>query len=409
MPLLALWSSNPNTIGQFTVEQIVATAGSGDLRDNSDCAQELREYLSQVASQKLSEYIDRCLATHFSKSGSVLQDLINELGRRLDYKVTNGRYQGTVNSIGYDGIWLSPEGQAVIVEVKTTDAYRISLDTIAGYRDKLLNSGQIAPPCSSLIVVGREDTGELEAQVRGSRHAWDMRLISADALTKPVQLKENAEGPETGSKIRSLLVPREFTRLDEMVDVMFTTAKDVERIVEAADAEEEPADADSGRIKGTWEFTDSRVLQAKRDEIIVALSRREGTPLIKKSRALYWSPDHDRRAAFTISKHYTRKNGPHYWYAYHTQWDEFLKEGGGSYFVLGCMDRNHAFAIPVGVFRQLMEDLNTTRNEDGTYYWHIQLTETPSGDVSLIVPKRKSNLQLSEYRLKLESSSPGTT
>ena len=63
-----------------------------------------------------------------------------------------------------------------------------------------------------------------------------MRLISADALIKLVQLKENAEGPETGSKIRSLLVPREFTRLDEMVDVMFTTAKDVERIVEAADA-----------------------------------------------------------------------------------------------------------------------------------------------------------------------------
>jgi transposase len=99
MPLLALWSSNPNAIGQFTIEQIVAAAGSGDLRDNSDCAQELREYLSQVTSQKLAEYVERCLSAHFSKSGGVLQDLINELGRRLDYKVTNGRYQGTINLI----------------------------------------------------------------------------------------------------------------------------------------------------------------------------------------------------------------------------------------------------------------------------------------------------------------------
>jgi len=33
-----------------------------------------------------------------------------------------------------------------------------------------------------LIVVGRQDTGELEAQIRGSRHAWDIRLISAEAL-----------------------------------------------------------------------------------------------------------------------------------------------------------------------------------------------------------------------------------
>jgi hypothetical protein len=151
MPLLALWSSNPNAIGQFTVEQIVAAAGSGDLRDNSDCAQELREYLSQVTSPKLEEYIDRCLASHFTKSGSVLQDLINELGRRLDYTVTNGRYQGTVNSIGYDGIWISPEGYTIIVEVKTTDTYRISLDTIAGYREKLLNAAQVAPPSSVLI------------------------------------------------------------------------------------------------------------------------------------------------------------------------------------------------------------------------------------------------------------------
>jgi hypothetical protein len=133
--------------------------------------------------------------------------------------VANGRYQGTVNQIGYDGIWVSPQGQTVVVEVKTTDAYRISLDTIAGYRDKLLKAGQIASPSSSLIIVGREDTGELEAQIRGSRHAWDMRLISADALIKLVKLKESAEGAETGVKIRSLLVPREYTRLDEMVDV----------------------------------------------------------------------------------------------------------------------------------------------------------------------------------------------
>jgi len=65
------------------------------------------------------------------------------------------------------------------------------------------------------------------------------------------------------------------------------------------------------------------------------------------------------------------------------------------------MDRDHAFAIPTGVFRPLIEDLNTTRNEDGTYYWHIQLTETPSGEVSLILPRRRNNLPLSEYGLKL--------
>jgi hypothetical protein len=35
MPLMALWSSNPGTIGEFTIEQVVATAGDGNLRDES--------------------------------------------------------------------------------------------------------------------------------------------------------------------------------------------------------------------------------------------------------------------------------------------------------------------------------------------------------------------------------------
>jgi hypothetical protein len=403
MPLLEFWQSSPAATAQLNIEQIVAAAGSGDLRDNSDCSHELREYLLQVTSQKLADYIERCLSTHFPKSGNVLQDLVNELGRRLEYKVTNGRYQGTVSSIGHDGIWVSPEGQTIIIEVKTTDAYRISLDTIAGYRGKLLSAGQAASPASILIVVGREDTGELEAQVRGSRHAWDMRLISADALIKLVQLKENAEGQETGGKIRSLLIPREYTRLDEMVDVMFTTAKDVEGVVQAAISEEEEAEqagAAAEKVKGTWQFTDSKALQTKREEIIAALSRREGLTLLKKSRALYWSADHDKRAACTISKRYSRKGGPHYWYAYHTQWDNFLREGERGYLVLGCMDLDHAFAIPSNVFRPLMESLNITTNEDGSHYWHVQLTESPTGKVSLIVPKQKKNLELAEYALR---------
>lgn len=80
MPLLALWSSNPAAISLFTIEQVVATAGSGELRDNSDCSEELREYLSQTTTVKLAEYVERCLVAHFPKSGMVLQDLVNELG-----------------------------------------------------------------------------------------------------------------------------------------------------------------------------------------------------------------------------------------------------------------------------------------------------------------------------------------
>lgn len=334
----------------------------------------------------------------------VLQDLVNELGRRLDYKVTNGRYQGTVNSIGFDGIWLSPEGHTIVLEVKTTDAYRISLDTIAAYRQKLLSAGQISQPSSILIVVGREDTGELEAQVRGSRHAWDIRLISADALIKLVQLKENADGPQTGQKIRSLLAPMEYTRLDQMIDVMFTTAKDVESGVEAdvGTQEEAPGASPAGeKVKGVWQFTDSRLLQAKRETIVATLAQREGTNLIKKSRALYWNSSHNVRAAFTISKRYAPRSGPPYWYAYHPQWDEWLGEGSRSFVVLGCMDLRTAFAIPLDVMRAALDNLHTTEQADGSRYWHIYLNEPAPRQVALMLPKQKKAIPLSGYALTL--------
>jgi hypothetical protein len=41
MPLLQLWASSPDAVGQFTIEQVVATAGDGTLRDGSVCSQEL--------------------------------------------------------------------------------------------------------------------------------------------------------------------------------------------------------------------------------------------------------------------------------------------------------------------------------------------------------------------------------
>lgn len=405
MPLIALWSSNPVAVSEFSIEQVVATAGDGNLRDDTPCSRELREYLSQVDSEKLSRYVEHCLSTSFAKGGMVLQDLINELGRRLDYKVVNGRYQGTSKNIGFDGIWATAEGNSIVVEVKTTDAYRISLDTIASYRDRLIESQQLTGKPSILIVVGRGETGELEAQVRGSRHAWDIRLISTDSLIKLVQIKENAEGIETGTKIRSLLIPMEYTRLDPMVDVMFAAAKDVEAASELpADDEEEltsQVDGTTGRSRGVWSFTEYSLIQKKRDAILSAISIREGVGLIKRTRALYWSSDHGARVACTISKRYTKRSSYPYWYAYHPHWDEFLKEGDRAFLALGCMDLDTAFAIPRNVITSVLDHLNVTEKKDtDELYWHIHIVEPKPGNYALLLPKKGETLPLLEYQIE---------
>ena len=185
-------------------------AGNGDVRDDSDCCRELREYLSRIASDKLFEHVDHCLSSSFNHSGLILQDVVNELGRRLGYNVECGLYRGKTNAINFDGVWKEPSGPQIVVEVKTSDAYRINLDTVAEYRERLIRESQISENSSILLVVGRKDTGDLEAQIRGSKHAWDTRVISAESLINLVKIKESADEDITITKIRSLLTPFEY-------------------------------------------------------------------------------------------------------------------------------------------------------------------------------------------------------
>jgi hypothetical protein len=399
MPLITVWRSNPEIFANMSIEQVLAMAGDGKLRDDSVCSTELRSYLAEVPSSQLATYAEYCLTDSFPKSGMALQDVINELGRRLDFEVTNGRYQGSTAHIGNDGLWRGPEGNSILVEVKTTDAYRISLDTIARYRDRLRSSGDLSGESSMLLVVGREDTGDLEAQVRGSKHAWDMRLISVGALVRLARLKESTEEPSTAAKIRSLLVPMEYTRLDGLIDVLFATATDVETALPVTEA------AADDEARQAYDFTSPEILKAKREQLIAALERKFGTKLVRKTRAMYWDAEHQHPTVFTLSKRYDRSAIPTYWYAYHPAWDEFLASSKAGRFVLGGVDLMVAFAVPVEVMREHLAEFNQTTKPDGSCYWHIKVKEATPGHYQLLLSKSGTSLPLDGYALPLASES----
>ncbi|MBM3977236.1 MAG: hypothetical protein FJ299_09635, partial [Planctomycetes bacterium] len=178
--LVDLWREAREQLEDKGFQQIIAFAGDGKLRDGGAATDELRSFLSLVPTDYLRRYAAECLAKSFPDSGLALQEVVNQIGRRLGFSVVDGRYRGAKGSIGFDGLWKVRD-HAIVVEVKTTDAYRLDLSTIAEYRRKLANDGAIVIDHSSiLIVVGREDTGDLEAQIRGSKYAWDVRLISVD-------------------------------------------------------------------------------------------------------------------------------------------------------------------------------------------------------------------------------------
>lgn len=380
MPLLDLWKADSTAILQMTIEQIALIAGDGKLTDYSTCQKELREFLGQSSTDALADYANFCLENSFTKSGQVLQDIVNELGRRLDYQVENGRYQGVKNQIGFDGIWEDSSGMSLVIEVKTTDAYRLSLDVVARYRYSLIDEGRISSDSAVLIIVGRTDTGELEAQVRGSKHAWNIRIIGVEALINLVRVKESADSPETIDKIRKLLIPMEYTRVDGLVDIVFSATKDLEDSLEMDVAPNDDASIDqdeNGR-------TSPEIIGSYRDAIIEKISNKLDTKLLRRSRAIFSSSDQSIRVACVISKRYEYKgNSQKYWYAYHEKWNEYLREGRDSYLALGCIDKKDFFLLPKIAIDHCLPSMNTTTRKDGKVYWHIRLVENDDGEPAL--------------------------
>lgn len=386
MALTDLWLSSPDQLRDKQVHQIIAFAGDGRLRDGNRSSAEFRDFLSRLPSDFLARYAGECLASSFNESGQALQDIVNQVGRRLGFEVTHGRYRGTPNHVGFDGLWRSPSAHALVVEVKTTDAFRITLNTIAEYRRALITQTQIAEAQSSiLIVVGRQDTGDLEAQIRGSRHAWDIRLISIDSLVRLVAVKESLEDPEVLNRIHQILIPREFTRLDDIVDILFSTAEDLKQDADEGLAEDPEAEK---------KFTPVAFHRLCVDRIAQALE----VSFVKQSRASFHTPQDDQRLVCAISREHTRGGRPGYWFAFHPHQQAFLRGANAAFVAFGCGSPDRLLLIPFAAFEPLLEGLNVTEKESRTY-WHVQIAAS-GGRYKLMRRKGYDSVDFTKYLLR---------
>lgn len=386
MPLLDLWKSARDAVLSMSIDRVVGTAGEdGQLRDGSRCSAELREFLTQVDSQVLAKYARYCAETAFPNSGRVLQDVVNELGRRLDFQVDNGRYQGTPNGVGFDGLWQSAAA-CLVVECKTTDTYTIPLEKLDGYKTALVAEARARPDAGVLLVVARQDTGALEAQVRGSPYAWSMRIIGLEALIKLVSVKESAVGDEIVRRIHSLLLPVEYTRLDRMVDAVFAVAEDKD----APDVSETTVvEARAGLPAGD--------LTSRKSAIASSLGARLGTSLLRRKFSLYSDPSDVSRIAVVISRRYEAADRQ-YWYAYQQVQREWLAGAKHAFMVLGLDDQPRAFAIPFAEIEKFRAQTHVRQRD--REYWDLYLRERDN-KIYIWLPMTQSLVDLSEYEFPL--------
>ena len=362
MLLIDLWNTNRSQLTDKHIQQIIAFAGDGALTDSASAPAEFRHFLRHVHSDEIRRYIEECLASTFPRSGEALQDLVNEIARRLGFDVSPGRYSGLPNQANQDGVWRFSDGHTVVVEVKTSDTYRIDIDKIAGYRDILAREGSLDPDAvSMLIVVGRGDTRGIEAQIRGSKHAWGMRIISAEALVRLLMLREQADDPPVVHGIHGVLLPQEFTRLDGIVELLFSATE------EAREALNEVAlEVDEIDTPDVVRPTPVAFGQACVERIETYLD----TTLVKRSRVAYASPDGTMALVCLVSKYHEQQ--ARYWYAFHDHQHAFLGETDVAYVALGCGSSDTLCLIPHGELSSRLAQLNTTQQGDRSY-WHLHV------------------------------------
>jgi hypothetical protein len=370
MPLLDIWKATRESVLSMTLDTIVRMAGQdGQLKDGSLAADEFRQFLSEIDSEKLAEYAQYCLDNAFPNSGQVLQDVVNEIGRRLNFSVENGRYQGVRNDIGFDGIWTSKSG-SLVVEVKTTDAYTIKLNVIAKYRDRLAEAGRVPADTPILLVIGRNDTESLEAQVRGSPYAWSMRIISIESLVKLMEVNLATSGLDVEEKIHHVLRPFEYTRLDRIVDLIFTTAEDRLNEVEAIDSPDEIEQQAEARVQ---DKTPADQITERKRLLVEALSSKLGVVLRRTRHSMYADASDTTRAVIAVSKRYLKAE-EFYWYAYHDEPQRsFLSSVGKSFMVFGMADSGQAFAVPFSVLEDSISDFYVTVKKNRHEYKHIYI------------------------------------
>jgi hypothetical protein len=79
-----------------------------------------------------------------------------------------------------------------------------------------------------------------------------------------------------------------------------------------------------------------------------------------------------------------------------------LAEGKKGFFVLGCVDRSVAYALPRAFMVDVLDKLYTTQLKvTEKMYWHVHLEEGAGGEMYFLVGKAGQRVSISKYGFAL--------
>jgi len=251
----------------ITLNQTLALVGKLDDTPGDEVPRErfrrfLRENVREVG--QIRDYVEGCLRDSGDQYNRALQDLVNHLGQFLEFEVTFGRYHGVQGQLGFDGLWESPTGFHIVVEVKTTEVYTIKTATLVGYVDGLISEKKIPSwdNALGLYVVGRPDPEirQLENAIVAEKRTNQLRIISVESLLSLAEMMN--EYDVSHEDILAVVRPSGPT-IDSVIDLMarLVAQRQAEKLPEE---EEKPSEPIGGDKVAYW------ITPVKSDEIQTA-------------------------------------------------------------------------------------------------------------------------------------------
>jgi len=178
-----------------SLDVVLDLVGTLDDTPGEDTARErFRDYLTREIDEvgHVRDLIEECLRESGPQYARALQDLVNYLGHFLGFEVEHGRYKGTTNDIGHDGLWTSPTGFYVVIETKTTEQFHIKTSALTGYVNELISEQRVPDweNAMGLYVIGDPDpeVNQLEHSIIAENKTDRLRTISIDALLSLAEL-----------------------------------------------------------------------------------------------------------------------------------------------------------------------------------------------------------------------------
>lgn len=372
------------------INQIIGIFGDGKLADGNETSEELRQFLSHVPKEHLKAYANQCVDGKFDGNGFALQDIVNELGKRLGFDVDHGRYRGVPGKPGHDGLWLAKNGgHSLVIESKVTDSFPVKGNELSEYREKLIDEKRIGKQNSSILLVyGRGDRERLVSQLIGSAVFANIQVVSVAGLFDLLDLKENIEKNRV-RMVHELLKPvLTVEKSISFVRSCLGRDDERERKLTKADKPKEAVPKTPPMAISSSDYEHCRTLVCRKLDV----------GLHVRNRVLYDSGDKDTGVVFMNSKVYEKAKGKKfYWYAVHPRRLKDLAGYREGYLAFGCGPKGDVVLIGLQDFDKIKGRLNTTENAK-RMYWHVQIEEA-NGTYRLETKKGHEWVSLAPYLL----------